>query len=231
MYRPDTPAHLAGKAAHRLPCLSRRVIAEIRRQMKVYNVESAVVSDEDLAQSVTSNLRTLIDALCMPDEVDLSQARATGRRRAQQGIPLAEVQRAFRIGFGALWDLLLDIEYERRTLADVATTFWCLFDQCLEAVGVAYREATAELVRTQRRRRETLLEVLFAGGVGYRQREVGHHRVLRPAARRDVRGGRGGDLRTRRAAGRRAGAGRGTDALCVAAHSCVRTRDCLDRNA
>jgi hypothetical protein len=78
MYRPDTPAHLAGKAAHRLPCLSRRVIAEIRRQMKVYNVESAVVSDEDLAQSVTSNLRTLIDALCMPDEVDLSQARATG---------------------------------------------------------------------------------------------------------------------------------------------------------
>jgi hypothetical protein len=80
MYRPDTPAHLAGKAAHRLPCLSRRVIAEIRRQMKVYNVESAVVSDEDLAQSVTSNLRTLIDALCMPDEVDLSQARATGSR-------------------------------------------------------------------------------------------------------------------------------------------------------
>jgi PucR-like helix-turn-helix protein/diguanylate cyclase with GGDEF domain len=178
MDRPDTPAHLAvvegssgvpvelaGKAVHRLPCLSRRVIAEIRRQMKVYNAESAVVSDEDLAQSVTSNLRTLIDALCMPDEVDLSHARATGRRRARQGIPLAEVQRAFRIGFGALWDLLLDIEYERRTLADVAATFWYLFDLCLEAVGVGYREATAELARAQRRRRQTLLEVLFAGGV------------------------------------------------------------------
>jgi PucR C-terminal helix-turn-helix domain/GGDEF-like domain len=176
MERADASAHLAvvgGKyggplvsdAERRLPELSRRVAAEIRRQMKVYNVESAMVSDDDLIQSVTSNLRTLIDALRTPDAVDLSHTHATGRRRAQQGVPLAEVQRAFRIGFRALWDLLLNIGYERRTMTDLATAFWCLIDRYLDAVAVAYREATAELVRTQSQRRHALLEALFCGGV------------------------------------------------------------------
>ncbi len=70
---------------------------EIRRQMKVYKVESAVVSGDDLTRSVTTNLQTVIDALRTPDAIDVTEARATGVRRARQGVPLPEVQRAFRI--------------------------------------------------------------------------------------------------------------------------------------
>jgi hypothetical protein len=164
------PLDLAGKVGRRLPELSRRVALEIRRQMKVYQVESALVSGDDLTRSVTTNLQTVIDALRMPNAIDVTEARATGIRRARQGVPLPEVQRAFRIGFAALWDLLMDVvavtgESEVRTLTGAAATFWYLIDEYLEAVGSAYRDSTAELVRAQRRRRAALLEALFSGDV------------------------------------------------------------------
>jgi hypothetical protein len=159
------PVDLADKAQRRMPELSRRVAIDISRQMKVYKVESAVVSHDDLARSVTANLQTLIDALRTPDALDLSHAQATATRRAGQGVPLADVQRAFRIGIAGLWDLLVDIEDERRSLTATATTFWYLIDQYLEAVADAYRQTTTELVRGQRQHRRALLDALFSGGV------------------------------------------------------------------
>ncbi len=164
------PLDLAGKVERRLPELSRRIAMEIRRQMKVYKVESAVVSGDDLTRSVTTNLQTVIDALRTPDAIDVTEARATGVRRARQGVPLPEVQRAFRIGFAALWDLLMEVvavngESEVRTLTGAATTFWYLIDEYLEAVGTAYRDSTTALVRAQRSRRAALLEALFSGGI------------------------------------------------------------------
>ena len=89
-------------------------------------------------EPVYRSLRTVIDALRTPDSIDLAQAFATGSRRARQGVPLPEVQRAFRIGFSGLWDVLLDVvavadDHQRQALANVATTFWYLIDRFLEA--------------------------------------------------------------------------------------------------
>jgi PucR-like helix-turn-helix protein len=167
--RTNVPPHLLQGAEFRLPDLGRRVTTEIRQQMTVYQTASAVVSREDLTRSVMANLRTVIDALRTPDSIDLAQALATGTRRARQGVPLAEVQRAFRIGFSGLWDVLLDVvavagDHQQLALADVATTFWYLIDRFLEAVGHAYRLATAEIVRAQPHRRVALLDAVFSGG-------------------------------------------------------------------
>ena len=168
--RISVPAHLLQSAEFRLPELGRRVTTEIREQMRVYRIEPAVVSRDDLIRSVMANLRTVIDALRTPASINLTQAFATGARRAQQGVPLPEVQRAFRIGFTGLWSVLLDVvavagDYQGQSLANVATTFWYLIDQFLEAVGNAYRQATAELVRAQQHRRVALLDAVFSGGV------------------------------------------------------------------
>ena len=168
--RTAVPPHLLRNAEFRLPDLGRRVTMEIRQQMAVYRIEPAIVSREDLTRSVTANLQTVIDALRTPDSVNLTRAFATGTRRARQGLPLPEVQRAFRIGFSALWDVLMDVvavagEHERQALADVATTFWYLIDRFLESVSKGYRNATAELVRAQQHRRVALLDALFSGCV------------------------------------------------------------------
>lgn len=97
--RTAVPLHLLRNAEFRLPDLGRRVTMEIREQIAVYRIESAIVSREDFTRSVTANLQTVIDALRTPDSVNLTRAFATGSRRARQGVPLPEVQRAFRIGF------------------------------------------------------------------------------------------------------------------------------------
>ncbi|MDT4925262.1 MAG: hypothetical protein QOG01_2975 [Pseudonocardiales bacterium] len=160
---------LAQRAAARLPELCRDVTAEICSQMQVYGADTTVPR-ADLEASVRANLKTMIDALCDPSAVNLGQARTTGTRRARQGAPLPEVLRAFRIGFSALWDLLLDVasgagEPELRSLIAAATQFWFLIDEYLEAVTAAYRETTTALVRSQRERRSALLDTLFSGGV------------------------------------------------------------------
>ena len=179
--RTAVPLHLLRNAEFRLPDLGRRVTMEIRQQIAVYRIESAIVSREDFTRSVTANLQTVIDALRTPDSVNLTRAFATGSRRARQGVPLPEVQRAFRIGFSALWDVLVDVvavagEHERQALADVATTFWYPIDRFLESVSNGYRNATAELVRAQQHRRVALLDALSRRG--WRSR-----RCRRPAAR------------------------------------------------
>lgn len=160
---------LAAKAAARLPELCTAVTREISAQMTVYGADRTVPR-ADLEASVQGNLRTMIVALAEPGSIDLARARDTGTQRAKQGAPLPEVLRAFRIGFSALWDLLLDVasgsgEAELRALIATATTFWFLIDEYLEAVTAAYRRQISDLVREQRERRAALLDSLFSGSV------------------------------------------------------------------
>jgi hypothetical protein len=117
--------HLSGGALRRLPSLVAAVTAEITEQMPVY-ASGSFVSQDELSESVAANLRNMIGALNQAAGMDLSRARATGVRRARQGVPLPDVLRAFRIGFAALWHTLLDLaantgETELRTLVTAAS--------------------------------------------------------------------------------------------------------------
>lgn len=160
---------IVDRAALRLPELCRAVTAEICAQMPIYEA-ATTIPRADLETSVRANLETMIKVLCDPESMDLDQARITGMRRGRQGAPLPEVLRAFRIGFSALWDLLLDVasgsgEAELRSLIAAATSFWFLIDEYLEAVTAAYRTATTQLMRSEEERRAALLDALFSGGV------------------------------------------------------------------
>jgi hypothetical protein len=160
---------LSSGATKRIAELAAEVTAEIIAQMPVYATGTIVTTDE-LAQSVATNLRNVIRALTEAQSMDLTRARQTGARRARQGVPLPDVLRAFRIGFAALWHTLLDLagssgETELKILIAAANTFWYLIDEYLEAVTEGYRESTGELVRAQRQRRGALLEALLSGSV------------------------------------------------------------------
>ncbi len=160
---------LAQRARAQLDVLVRSTTDEILAQMEIYSSQTTVTRDE-LTRSVSANMITMLASLSNPTTVDLAQARTTGLTRARQGVPLPEVLRAFRIGFSDLWATLLDLaassgEAQLRTIIATSSRFWFLIDQFLEAVTVAYREATAELARAQRQRRAALLEALLSGGV------------------------------------------------------------------
>jgi hypothetical protein len=162
-------ATIAEAVAARLPDLVDRVVQRISTEFDVYG-RGDVVSRADLRESVRGNLASLVRQLTTDQPPDLSPARATGRQRAQQGAPLADILHAYRIGFTELWLAIVD-EARRSSqapwelLADAASGVWWLIGEYTQELTVAYREAAAELLLTGARERSALVEALFTGGV------------------------------------------------------------------
>lgn len=124
----------------------------------------------ELHQSIEDNLRAAVSAMNQcHDTLQLSTPHETGRRRAQQGIPLAEILQANHFSFGVLWDALVeaarpggDCEAPEAIFA-VATWLWSVADAHAVALTESYRAASAELLAEEGRRRAALVESLLAG--------------------------------------------------------------------
>jgi hypothetical protein len=162
-------SEIAGSVATSLPDLVDRVVRRIMAEIEFYR-DRDVIDVEDLKDSVASNLAALVDQLTMDRPVDLSAPRATGRRRAQQGTPLADILHAYRIGFTELWEAIIaearrSGQARSETLIDAASGVWWLIGEYTQELTVAYREAAAELLLARARERTALVEALFTGGI------------------------------------------------------------------
>ena len=162
-------ADLAMRTRRELPELVEIVYTTVLDRIPMYRSEDPV-PHTDLRESIAQNLCSLVDAVALPDSpFDLTAPQATGRRRAQQGAPLPEVLRSYRICFSTLWDALVENARRSRAPGDTelllstATTIWHLTDEHAVAVTEAYRAATAELLLAQQRRRSALVEALLTG--------------------------------------------------------------------
>lgn len=128
-------------------------------------------SREDLHLSCHDNLQRILQALTgdIDPAVDPFDApRATGHRRAEQGMPLESVLHAYRVGFRIIWEALLA---EARAggegvvegLVDAATEVWELVDVFSSSVADSYRETEADFARRDGRRRDALVDALLEG--------------------------------------------------------------------
>jgi len=93
---------------------------------------------------------------------------ATGRRRAEQGFPLAEVLHAFRLGGRVIWEELL--EHARQAgpdatddLVDIAGSLWAIIDDYSVLVTAAYQQRMSELSRLDAERRSLVVDAVLAG--------------------------------------------------------------------
>ena len=162
-------AEIAGSVRAGLPELVDRVVRRILADIEFYR-DREVVSVQDLRDSVGSNLESMVAQLTTDRPPDLSAPRATGRRRAEQGTPLADILHAYRIGFTEFWEAI--VKESRRsmrappdTLVDAASDVWWLIGEYTQELTVAYREAAAELLLAGARERSALVEALFTGGI------------------------------------------------------------------
>src|SRR5689334_613193 len=78
-----------------LPVLTERIVARIRAEVPFYAARDVVASD-DLRSSVSANVGYILDSLAGTATANLSAPHATGRTRAAQGVPLAEMLTAYR---------------------------------------------------------------------------------------------------------------------------------------
>ena len=162
-------AEIAGSVTAHFPDLVDRIVKRILAEFDFYR-EGDVVGLEDLRDSVRSNLSSMVDQLTTDQPPDLSAPRATGRQRARQGVPLADILHAYRIGFTEFWGAIVDearrsAQAPSELLVDAASGVWWLIGEYTQELTVAYREAAAELLLAGARERSALVEALFTGGI------------------------------------------------------------------
>lgn len=87
--------------------------AELIRGQVAFHAGNDLVSDEDLRETLRSNLLAALSQLGAvvpsidPGRIDLSRARTTGQRRAAAGVPLPAVMDGYRVGVQFLWQAIV----------------------------------------------------------------------------------------------------------------------------
>ncbi len=157
----------------RVDALTDRLVRTILERNPGYRAVN-VVPHDDLWRSCHDNIvgiLRVIQAGTQTSEEDGGHddaAHATGRRRAEQGMPLDDVLRSFRLGGRLIWDALISEaraagRVEPDALLDLGSVVWELVDRTSSAVAAAYHEAERRLVRVDEQRKVALWEGLLSG--------------------------------------------------------------------
>lgn len=123
---------------------------------------------EDVRRSCHENLTSLLGSLAGRGPVSVDAPRETARRRAEQGVPLAAVLHAFRLGLRVIWDAMVD-EARREdgrhleALLPAVAAIWSLYDTYSQAVASAYDDTLVDLARRDEQQRTLILDGLVEG--------------------------------------------------------------------
>lgn len=166
----EAPARLAGHMMDRLEQLVAFQVQQIRASMKVYR-DAGPLPSGALADSVRRNDILTLSCLAGEEDVSLDAPHRTGRLRAEQGVPLATVQSAYRIGFRSFWEMLTAEAARTGIVTDqelvaVAGDVWRANDLIVTAMMNAYNETAAALMVRRDQERSALVDVVLRGGMG-----------------------------------------------------------------
>jgi len=150
-----------------LPALVRRIVTRIRAEIPCY-ADTDVVQPDDLRASVRANVDYILDSLTGTAKANLTAPDATGRTRAAQGVPLAEMLTAYRVGVTELWSAL--VATARRLpgvpaddVIELAGAVFAAQNTYSDAALTAYRDEARDILRTRERERAAMVEVILSG--------------------------------------------------------------------
>lgn len=151
----------------RQPELADRMVRRIRREIAFYQ-STKVVDEDDLNRSMRSNLEFILSRIVGDDDLDLGAPDDTGRRRAIQGVPLADLLGAYRLSFSVIWAEAGAIarsmpEISVDDIIQLAARMFELHERSAGAAVHGYRDESRALLRTSERERAVLVEVILAG--------------------------------------------------------------------
>ncbi|MFD5639878.1 PucR family transcriptional regulator [Streptomyces sp. NPDC127077] len=153
-----------------LPELSERLVDLLVAREPAYR--AAMETDaESVRDEVRRSLRLNVGSLIQPGELREAAHRcswAIGRARAERGLPLDALLRAFRLGGGMIWQELVDETTRRhpsdaRLLVHVAADVWNFVDDHCAVVTDAYRQTERELMWRRENRLRLMTAALLDG--------------------------------------------------------------------
>ncbi|MFE3224732.1 PucR family transcriptional regulator [Nocardia sp. NPDC059228] len=157
---------LAAACQAEVPALTKQLIAAIFTDNPGWTDYTAVPR-ADLRDGCRRYLTRILDLLGgqPPDPDGDDVAAAIGRRRAEQGVPLEAMLRTFRLGGQIVWEALLDKadDIGSAETRQVGSAMWAVVDGMSSALVTSYRNTELDRVRSDERRRHSLIEDLLAG--------------------------------------------------------------------
>lgn len=168
----DTAAHILTAVdkslARRLPAIAGGLAEEILAEDAAY---AALIEPAELRETILHNLRhatASMRARSADRPVDLSDAARTGRVRAEQGLPLASLQHAYRRGCRLLWQAMVETVRQEEPdslpeLLPCVGDLWDIVDLMTGAVADAYQKTESERLARDIERRNALFDVLLGG--------------------------------------------------------------------
>ncbi|MGH9087022.1 MAG: PucR family transcriptional regulator [Acidimicrobiales bacterium] len=174
-----TVATLAAETLADLPRLTERLV---RRAVEVEEPYRSIPIEE-FSWRASENLRRALTDLAEQRPITVESQRRTARRRAEEGVPLASVLHAFRLGFTVIWEAMMDRarasgDEAMRALLDGTSVVWSVIDTHSDVVTVEYQATLAELARRDEQRRRLLVDALFDGRLAEWQSLHGSTREL-----------------------------------------------------
>src|ERR1700754_1150123 len=147
--------------------LGAAVACTIRDEIDFYR-DSETVSQLQLVESCTDNVRFIFSGLAGPQTFDTTPAALTGEFRAQSRVPLHVVMSAYRVGSHLIWQALLDIveahgDITQQALLTVTERIWEAQDVYTEAMTSGYRRRATQQAVADEAERAALTEALFSG--------------------------------------------------------------------
>ncbi|ABG93536.1 conserved hypothetical protein [Rhodococcus jostii RHA1] len=157
-----SPTDLLGSMLESVDQLSERLVSRILSAEHGY-VEATLLTPEQLYAACVDNLTAMLGNLAGSAPIRLEAARAAGQLKAEQGVPLAALLHAFRLGGRLIWDELMDRSEGRATnaLLDMAAQVWALVDDYSDSAAEAYRETADLRAREDAESRGRLIRTLF----------------------------------------------------------------------
>ncbi|WP_326788339.1 PucR family transcriptional regulator [Streptomyces sp. NBC_00151] len=153
-----------------LPELGERLVDLLVAREPAYR--AAMEADaESVRDEVRRSLRLNVGSLIQPGELREAAHRcswAIGRARAERGLPLDALLRAFRLGGGMIWQELVDETTRRhpsdaRLLVHVAADVWNFVDDHCAVAADAYRQTERELMWRRENRLRLMTAALLDG--------------------------------------------------------------------
>ncbi|MEV6110417.1 helix-turn-helix domain-containing protein [Streptomyces sp. NPDC051940] len=153
--------------------LTSDLVADIQAHSALYSA-GRPVTHADLRGQCRQNLQLALEEFggLPPTAGDIhAAATATGRRRAEQGMPLDTVLGAYRRGGRVIWQAVADLLRHRppvgqEAVGELAGTVWEIIDGFSAVMANSYRLTTLELQHRQDSRRGALFEALLDGRGG-----------------------------------------------------------------
>ena len=169
-------AVLTSALLDRLPALTDELLKRVLKQSEIDGNQGDIYGDDrlvpidDLHQSLQDNLAFMVSNLGCAGAHDLAAPRRTGRRRAEQGAPLAAVLSSQQVGFRFIWDTLVAEAHQTGIVSDLelvglASEVWMLNTLYNTELATGYRDARTELVLRQGQERSALVEALLEGRI------------------------------------------------------------------